>query len=81
MSRGERLERKGKFRDAAEWFEQQQLYGDAERCWENNNHCVKFHFSSPKYRRTFLEEACRLLSVDLWKKLREDDSDPAKPQA
>lgn len=55
--------------------------GTKKRDWEGSYHEVKFHFSSPKYRRTFLEEARRLLSVELWKKLSENDSDPAKPQA
>jgi hypothetical protein len=47
--------------------------------WEQNGHRVSFHFSHPNYRENFLKEAARLLPAG-WEKVRESDTDPAKPQ-
>jgi hypothetical protein len=47
--------------------------------WKRNQNCVTFHFSDPSYRLDFFNEACRLLPEDLFKKVSENDNDPAKP--
>ena len=48
--------------------------------WVRDGHQVTFHFSSKYYREALLKEAERLFPQDLWKKMRESDNDPAKPQ-
>jgi len=54
--------------------------GTKKRDWEKDNHRVTFHFSKREYRDSFIEEASRLLAIDLWKKVSENDNDPATPQ-
>lgn len=49
--------------------------------WEQHDHCVTFHFSEPEYRDSFMKETSRLLAKDLWRKVGENDSDPATPQS
>jgi len=49
--------------------------------WERDGYSVTFHFSSLEYRNIFLNEVSRLLSNDLWKKIGENDNDPAVPQS
>ena len=54
--------------------------GTKESDWKGRDHCVAFHFTSPLYRRDFLAQLERLLPKGLWKKVSENDSDPATPQ-
>jgi hypothetical protein len=54
--------------------------GTKESDWRSHDHCGKFHFTSPLYRRDFLAQLERLLPKGLWEKVKENDSDPATPQ-
>ena len=54
--------------------------GTKKMDWEMNQHCVTFHFSEPKYRSKFLNEASRLLPEHLWEKINERNDDPAVRQ-
>jgi len=49
--------------------------------WEEDNHCVTFHFSDSKYRELFLEQIARLLPSELCEKVKENDLDSAVPQS
>jgi hypothetical protein len=53
--------------------------GTKDRDWEKNRHEVTFHFSDPAYRENFFSELRRLLPQDLWKEVRKNDNNPAKP--
>ncbi len=54
--------------------------GTSKEDWKRNNQSVKFHFSQPKYRDNFVEEAIRILPENSWHKLKQDDNDPAVPK-
>ena len=47
--------------------------------WTRDGHTVTFHFTSSRYRESFLHEVERLLPSDLWTKVRRSDADPARP--
>jgi hypothetical protein len=55
--------------------------GTKKKDWKTHHHDVTFHFSTPQYRLYFEREALRLLPEGTWTKLRENDNDPAEPQA
>ena len=60
MSKGDRLERKGEYREAAEWFKQHGQYLDAARCWEKG-----------QYRDDIIKAAACYVSAGLPKKAAE----------
>jgi hypothetical protein len=47
--------------------------------WRRDNNCVSFRFSRPEYREGLLSEVQRLLACELWKEVKRNDNDPAKP--
>ena len=55
--------------------------GTKKQDWQRDGHRVKFHFTCSEYRRTFINEAGRLLPASLWMIIDESDNDPAVPQA
>ena len=54
--------------------------GTKESDWRAGGQCATFRFTSHLYRQEFVAQLERLLPKNLWKKVREDDSDPASPQ-
>jgi hypothetical protein len=54
--------------------------GTKESDWMAQDHCATFHFTCHSCRREFLAQVERLLPRNLWAKVRENDTDPAKPQ-
>jgi len=55
--------------------------GTKETDWEHHHHHATFHFTSPLCRKTFEDDAARLLPVGSWTKIGESDENPATPQA
>ncbi len=53
--------------------------GTKKTDWKMANHKATFHFSSPAYRKCFIQEATRLVPDSLWKEVSRSDHDPAKP--
>ena len=47
--------------------------------WTRDGHEVTFHFTSPRYRESFLHDVERLLPPDLWTEARRSDANPARP--
>lgn len=55
--------------------------GTKKEDWLQDDRCVTFHFSKKEYRATFIKEVFRLLPGSLWKKIDENDDDPATSQS
>jgi hypothetical protein len=54
--------------------------GTKREDWMVNNQEVTFHFSRPEYRKEFQEQVERLFTSVLYKVVKKNDKDPAKPQ-
>ena len=54
--------------------------GTTDENWKRNQKNVTFRFTTPTYRSGFLDEATRLLPVELWTVASQDDDDPAQRQ-
>lgn len=51
-----------------------------DKDWLRDNREVTFRFSSPSYRKDFLDLAKKILKDETWVLRRESNNDPAKPQ-
>src|SRR6266478_1895349 len=55
--------------------------GTTDAAWEAAGNNVTFRFTSPAYRRGFVELAEKVLRPGLWSEVSRSDADPATPQS